>query len=694
MRKNERRVLDAPAPDAHKLHILQERTRTRKGIVCCGKGFTVALAADGTVRYTGDNRWGQGEASLWTAMQGGFCGETYILGLCRDGTVKSAGYAEAGQLSVASWASISLLSCSSTHAAALTGNGRVLCTGDERAPWACTSDWTDIVDVACGKGFTLGLKRNGTVAVACDRAHASVARAARRWQGIVGLFADVGGRYACAIDADGRVHLSVSAPRELREWRRVAYLAASGDRAAAVTSDGRLLTYHITLPSDDSKTTATPAPRYVACAMGVGHGAALSAKGRVAAWGENHFEECETGRWKALFADYEEYSAARIEEQHQARVAERQYQKRRTRAERYARRLSCGERLTACVTAEGRVHTSVKFPETDAWGGIVSISCGVTHVLALRDDGSVVAAGNNVGGCCAVDTWQNIKAIVAKKYHSLGLTEDGRVLFAGWNTSGQGDVEEWGRIRLLRAADGYTVGVDQDGQIWAAGKSLPFDPSALGGEWRDLIDLQLSDHHMVGLRRDGRVVAVGDDTYMKNASDGRGGLCSQSWRDVREIAVGDGYTVGLCYGGRVLAEGACDLGQCRVDEWRRVVSVRCGKTHTVGLCADGTVLSAGQYKTGVDTSPELDYTTDVRASRNGYAPCKTDEWRDVLAVACGDDHVVALDVHGRLRGCGLDADGQCSSAVFMVVFRNVGQMDGSGSSGGGGGVYAGVPHNI
>lgn len=678
MRENERRACAASTPDAHKLHILQERTRTRKGIVCCGKGFTVALGADGAVRYTGDNRWGQGEASLWTAMQGVFCGETYILGLCRDGTVKGAGYADAGQLAVTNWASVSLLACAPTHAVALTGNGRVLCTGDECAPWTRTSDWSGIVDVACGRGFTLGLKRDGTVEAACDRAHTSVARAVRRWQGIVGLFSDINGRYACGIDVEGRVHLTVSIPREMRRWRRVAYMAASGSYACAVTSDGKLLTYGMTPSVDEQKTAEAHVLRYVACSVGTAHGAAVSSVGRVTAWGENHFDECETARWKALFADYEEYSSDRIEEQHQARVAERQYQKRRTRAERYGRRLACGERLTACVTAEGRVHTSIKFPETDEWHGITVIACGDTHILALCEDGSVRAAGNNVGGCCAVDTWKNVKAIAAGKYHSLGLTEDGRVLFAGWNTSGQGDVEEWGRIRLLRAADHYTVGVDQDGRIWVAGKNPPFDLSALDGEWRDLVDLRLSPHHMVGLRRDGRVVAVGDDAYTESAADSRGGKCSDYWRDVREIAVGDGFTVGLCYGGRVLAEGADALGQCRVDEWRRVVAVRCGKTHTVGLCADGTVLSAGQCRIGTDTPPPTDYTTNARVVKNGYVPCRTDDWRDVLAVACGDDHVVALDVHGRLRGFGLDTDGQCSSAVFMVVFRNVGQMDGSG----------------
>ena len=59
------------------------------------------------------------------------------------------------------------------------------------------------------------------------------------------------------------------------------------------------------------------------------------------------------------------------------------------------------------------------------------------HVVALREDGTVFAAGENDAGQLNVGEWRDIVMVAAGAKHTLGLTRDGRVLAAGDNSCGQ-----------------------------------------------------------------------------------------------------------------------------------------------------------------------------------------------------------------------------------------------------------------
>ena len=68
-----------------------DRIRSRRGIIGCGNGFSVALKETGVLCYAGDNRWGQKEALAWQDILAVYCGPDYVLGLSRNGAVLSAG---------------------------------------------------------------------------------------------------------------------------------------------------------------------------------------------------------------------------------------------------------------------------------------------------------------------------------------------------------------------------------------------------------------------------------------------------------------------------------------------------------------------------------------------------------------------------------------------------------------------------
>ena len=647
----------------------KENIGVRRGIIGCGTGFTVALDAAGNLHYVGDNRWGQRDALAWQNMLAVYCGADYILGLCRDGAVRAAGRSHLYHMDVGSWAGVTAISCGRRHAAALVANGQVLSTGDNRFHQCDTQAWRDVVDVCCGKNFTVGLKNDGSLLVAGG--HKSLRHALEGWPRIVGLFADTDGHQVYAITADGgRLVSTAHLPGYVKRWRNLIYVAVSARGVMAITAQGRLLSTN----KQDLRYTDRLAKEMVSCAAGAHHMAALCRSGNVIATGHNDFGQCATTRWGQLFDQYESFAAHREDYAARKEHTEKQYQKRLCEATRFQRRLSCGERLAACILADGQVSVTAGLRRVRAWRDICAISCGTAHLLALHKDGTVSADGNNVGGCCRVSDWKGVTAVLAGKYHSLGLCEDGRVLFAGWNIHGQGDVSEWKQIRLLRSTDTYTVGVARDGKIFAAGNQLPFDPQALDtSEWSDLLDLAVSPNHMVGLRKDGRVVAVGAaDTHDVS-----------SWKGVRAIAVGDGFTVGLCYGGHVLATGENQWGQCETESWSNVVSVSCGRTFSAALLSDGRVLTAGQHMRGQQQKPGADDIGRAvmpweKAETTGYEPFRTEWMSDVLAMQCGREYLLAVDRYGQVIAEGLDQDGQCTVASTFLLFRDIRQLDGMG----------------
>jgi hypothetical protein len=72
---------------------------------------------------------------------------------------------------------------------------------------------------------------------------------------------------------------------------------------------------------------------------------------------------------------------------------------------------------------------------------VVAVAAGGTHALALRENGTIVAWGNNSAGQTNVPTnLSNVMAVAAGAAHSLALKNDGTVVAWGDNTYGQTNV--------------------------------------------------------------------------------------------------------------------------------------------------------------------------------------------------------------------------------------------------------------
>lgn len=665
---------------------------SRKGVIGCGKDYTASLSPDGGVIFRGADRQGQAQAAAWSSVVYLACGPDYLLGLSADGCVQFAGADLPGGLlasGAADLVSARALSCGPRHAAALLGGGQVVCIGDTSGGRCATESWRGIVDVVCGKDFTVGLTQAGDVVCAGSYTRS---RRLSSWHRVAGIFTDVQGRRVFGITAEGRLLCDRPLPRAVRAWEGLCAVAADGSGIRAVTTDGQLLSTR----ANDGYMQRDAA----ALAAGSGYAVTVSLTGDVHFLGpcvdgacrtEDYGQTNEDGR-PPVFTHFDLFTEQRDAAREAMLNAERQYQLRRTSAGRYARRLACGERMTACISADGRVLTTADFPEARTWRSVVDVQCGAAHLLALHDDGRVSACGNDTDGCCGVSEWRGVSRIYARRYHSLALCADGRVLFAGRGDTGLCGAADWQNIRLLCAGDSAALGVDTGGRIllsgtWQGG-AVPMPEGLLTekngwGHAAGLTDVRMNDDLIAGLYQDGHVSLLASPRLAAYA-DEWGSVAD--WHDVREICLGEGFLLGLCVGGRVLFAGKDVHGLRGVTAWRHVVALACGRTHAVGLCADGHVLSVGVQRNGEERrGGSIDLGGAVMAwekeAFTGYTPIDTSGWTDVIALAGGPEHTIALSAQGHVLSTGLDLDRQCTAARGFVLFRDIRQYDGFGRYG-------------
>ena len=264
----------------------------------------------------------------------------------------------------------------------------------------------------------------------------------------------------------------------------------------------------------------------------------------------------------------------------------------------------------------------------------VSIAAGDGHTVGLRNDGTLVATGNNKDDACNVSYWKNIVSIAAGDFHTVGLRSDGSVVAVGYDAFGQCDT----------------------------------------GTWKDIVGIAAGSYHTVGLRRDGSVVAVGDNEF---------GQCNVStWKNIIAVAAGEGHTVGLCSDGTAVATGDNKYGQCNVSDWKDIVAITAGVSHTVGLQSNNVTVAVGY--TAYNQCEPLDSVTAIAAGRyhtvglrkngtvvangwNWYGQCDVENWKNIVAIAAGPYHTVGLQKNGNVLAVGNNDSGQCDVSYWKNI---------------------------
>lgn len=266
-----------------------------------------------------------------------------------------------------------------------------------------------------------------------------------------------------------------------------------------------------------------------------------------------------------------------------------------------------------------------------------TIAAGGSFTVGIKNDGTVLAVGNNESGQCNVTGWTDIAAVSAGEAHTIGLKNDGTVVAAGNNDYGQCNVSQWSDIIAVSAGQYHTVGLKNDHMVVATGnnKNGQCDVAA----WTDITSISAGLSHTAGVKKDHTVLASGSNFY--------GETEVSSWQDIVQVSAGDFCTAGLLNDGSVVFVGDDANQQVELSGWFDLAMISVGYP-VIGLGKDGKAIVYGTYSTYY---PETEITV--------YEPYEVSDWTYLVAVDAGSTHIVGLTDYGTVMALGSNRYGQC-----------------------------------
>ncbi len=214
-----------------------------------------------------------------------------------------------------------------------------------------------------------------------------------------------------------------------------------------------------------------------------------------------------------------------------------------------------GQQATGTTGGSNRLKLAIT---TVLTSGFTEISAGFEHGVALKNDGTVYAWGNNVYGSVGNGTGgaNNFKptplqvfsganpvlatAVGAGEYHTLAVdASDGSVWAWGRNTDGQlgksslNKADSWVPVKVnnlqnivaVYGGSGWSMALDSSAQVWVWGKNslgqlgignttMQLSP-VMVGVLNGSVGLSAGSSHGIALGLDGVVQAWGDNSYGK-----------------------------------------------------------------------------------------------------------------------------------------------------------------------------------
>lgn len=620
-----------------------------------------AVTSARTVQAVGSNEFGQLGLGLdaWSpapalignvaAVVGGW-GHTLALKI--DGTVWAWGYNADGQL----------------------GDG----TTSDRASPVQVPGLTGVANIAAGWGHSIAVKSDGTV-----------------W---------TWGRDYAGQLGDGTTNTRTM-PVRVSELAGVVGIAAGAYHSLAVKSDGTTWAwgYNGDGQLGDGTTSNRSAPVQVSgltnvieIAAGWHHSVAVKSDGTVWAWGSNGFGQLGDGTWNASLTPVRVPNLAGVI----------------GIAAGYLHNVALESDGTAWAWGpnnDGRLGdgTSVNIRNTavrvSALTGVVAIGAGASHSLALRSDGTVWAwgsnnvsqLGNGTSGGFRTTPVQvlgltGIAAIAAGSYHGLAVRSD-RTIWA-WGNNGYGklgngttdncttpvSVSGLTGVVEIAAGSAHGLGVRANGTVWAWGyngdgqlgdgttnnRATPVQVSGL----IDVVGIAAGSAHSLAVKSDRTVWAwgyngfgqLGDGTTTNRAGpvqvSGLTGVIGVAAGLSHSLAVGsDGTTWawGTNLHGELgigTSDGYLHSAARRVVGLTGVAAIAGGGSHSLALKADGTVWAWGDNGTG--------QLGDGTSGNLRTTPVQVSALNDVIAIAAGSDHSLALKADGTVWAWGYNGDGR------------------------------------
>ena len=260
------------------------------------------------------------------------------------------------------------------------------------------------------------------------------------------------------LKTDGTVLFTGSDDYEMRKvsmWRGIIAISAGDYHVVGLKSDGTVLA------AGNNKEGACNVSQWkdiIAVSAGGGHTVGLKADGTVVATGNNKYHQCEVSQWKDIIAISVGHNHTVGLKKDGSVVAVGDNSDKQCDVSHYKNiiAISAGYNLTCVLQENGIIASSPRNYSANS-KEIIAIASGLVYVAVLSMDGTVRAEGYydqlKRKGIQKVSDWKNIVAIAAGHNHTIGLKEDGSVVAVGDNNSGQCDVSGWKLFNSLETIE-------------------------------------------------------------------------------------------------------------------------------------------------------------------------------------------------------------------------------------------------
>ncbi|MEU8470594.1 CAP domain-containing protein [Streptomyces sp. NPDC029006] len=318
--------------------------------------------------------------------------------------------------------------------------------------------------------------------------------------------------------------------------------------------------------------------------------------------------------------------------------------------------------------------------------GVIAVSGGDRHSLALTSDGRVWAWGANNSGQLGDGTTAkkavptvvgglpSVRAVAAGGFHSLALDHDGVVFTWGDNTWGQlGDGTNVNRskpqsldqstAKYIAAGTGHSLAINSDDVVMAwgdnargqlgDGTTISRTRSVQAVGITDVIAVDGGYFHTLALKQDGSLWAwgsngagqLGDHTLKDRTTPVQ--VAAPSYSSFKAIAAGGAHSLALEQNGWVWTWGININGQLgtgdssapyswvpksALDQYH-VVSIAAGNAHNLAAKEDGSVWAWGNNSYG---------QLGNNGNTHSWVPILTDKIKNMNTVGAGGQHSLAF----------------------------------------------------
>ena len=242
---------------------------------------------------------------------------------------------------------------------------------------------------------------------------------------------------------------------------------------------------------------------------------------------------------------------------------------------------------------------------------VIAVSAERVHSLALKSDGSVWATGDNDIGQLGISVGDRrytftevigadsrVIAIATGVLHSLALKSDGSVLAAGYNHWGQLGTKDRkhrntfteviaadssdSKIIAISAGDYHSLALKSDGSVWAAGRN---HRGQLGTN--DLIDRNTFTRVMSSDSSGSKVIAIAAGVYHSLILKDDGSVWATGRNDRGQLGTGDRDNRNTFV--EVIRSDSANA---------KVIAIVAGSGHSLALKADGSIWATGDNEYG------------------------------------------------------------------------------------------------